>query len=124
MLHPNANDVERMLERMRVPDALALLAAKNDDPWLDRLLRDGGPQPIDKGIYWVVLASDMIYPVRVFLASRNGERHAVWLTIEPDDGYAYAVFVRPGDHVNDWQAGVRGRDALLRARDVPADEHL
>lgn len=108
---------------MRAADALVLMKTGSDDPWLDLVLADGGSSPDDLGLYWVVLPSDLGYPVRVFMAARGGERHAVWLTVDPADGHAILVLVRSNDHVIAWQAGEKGRAALLRVPNAPDDAH-
>ncbi|MCC6952441.1 MAG: hypothetical protein IT433_13485 [Phycisphaerales bacterium] len=117
--HPRADRVLVRLERLTASDAIDIALRHSDDDWLVAALTDNGPKPIDRGVYWVALPDDAIYPIRLLTVSRSGTHCAVWITVDPDDGYAFVVLVHPAALINDWQAGESGRAALRSGQDAP-----
>lgn len=107
------------LVEMTPSEAVGFLRTHFDTPWLDASLRSGAA-PEDRGVYWVILPGDAtIWPVRVFVASLGGERHAVWLTYDRSHGRDLEVLTQPDDRVSDAQSGAIGRTRLLLRQDGP-----
>lgn len=112
-MHKHATTAAARLEALPFDVVLdESAAAAPAGSWLAEALRR--PEAQDHGLYWVLVDMDrFLWPVRAFLLTMRGERHAVYLTCSREPYPEHEVHCQPDDRLNPAQQGEPGRRRLL-----------